>query len=131
MNSSDIQIAIDVAIGNNNTSYVDTRTSQLITQHVGLDDPHSIKPYVDYKINNALSNFQADQRDLSNVDNTADAEKPVSIYQQEALDLKLDKSVFNNTIDPGISLKVVDWSTIQILLTDPNGNVKSTLVTLS
>lgn len=51
-----------------------------------------IKAYVDGVAGSGTGNLTKESVGLGNVDNTSDADKPVSTAQQTALDLKLDKS---------------------------------------
>lgn len=50
VNMVDIKNEIQNKISNNNVDYVDLELDRKIEEHKNLEDPHSIKPYVDSKV---------------------------------------------------------------------------------
>lgn len=79
-NTSDLDKPISIATQTAITE-LDTKVTNNIESHKqDLQNPHQVTKA---------------QIGLGNVDNTSDLNKPISIIQQEALDLKLDKSIYN------------------------------------
>lgn len=59
VNMVDIQNEIQNRIVSNNVDYVEFELNRKIETHEGLDDPHSIKPYVDSQISSLSSSINS------------------------------------------------------------------------
>ena len=96
LSATNLQSALDELDGlvNTNTSNIATNTSNIATNTSNIaTNTSDLTTHVDDVTNpHAVTKSQVG---LSNVDNTSDANKPVSTSQQTALDLKADRSSLN------------------------------------
>lgn len=90
VNMIDIQNEIQNKISNNNVDYVDLELDRKIEEHKSIDDPHSIKPYVDSKVVALESTLTTtiNSELASKVDNARLPEN-ISIQQIDDFNLKI------------------------------------------
>lgn len=107
VNMVDIKNEILNKIANNNVDYVNLELNRKIETHEGLDDPHSIKPYVDSKVDSL--------------------EATLTASTNSGLDTKVD----NARLPENISIQEVDNFNLKISVRGTDGIVRSVVLPLT